>query len=92
MWYAGSFLAGVATSTAMALLALRFGVGIEHPYWAYFASLLVIQALVLFMRNRGGARPSLMANGLRFFGQTAAFILGTMGAFYSLIAIYPPNM
>ena len=90
-WYVISFLAGAATSVAMIMLSLRFYVSMKHPYFLFFVTLLVVQALMLFMRNRGGAKASL-GNLLTFFGRAAMFILGGAGAFYCLLAIYPPNM
>ena len=92
IWYVVSFLAGVATSVAMLMLSLRFYVDIAHPYLVYFASLLITQAILLFMRNRSAAKISLAANTLAFFGQAAVFVFGAFAAFYCLIAIYPPNI
>jgi hypothetical protein len=74
------------------MLSLRFYIGITHPYLIYVASFLIVQAILLFMRNRGGAEVSLKANVLTFFGQAAMFIFGAFAAFYCLISIYPPNI
>ena len=91
-WYIASFLAGLVTSVAMVMLSFRFHVGIQNPYFIFFVVLLIVQVLFLFIRNGGPTKSSPIANLLTFLGQAAVFILGGAGAFYSLMAIYPPNI
>lgn len=91
-WYVTSFLVGAATSVATIMLSLRFYVSIKHPYFIFLITLFVAQALMLFIRNKGSGKASLVGNLLTFLGQAAMFIVGGAGAFYCLMAIYPPNM
>lgn len=87
-----AFLAGALTSLMMAIVSLRYYVGISNPYLAYFVSFVVFEFTLILMRYIRGERTPVAASAVAVGMEAALFALGATASFYCMMSIYPPNM
>lgn len=90
-WYIISFLSGSVTSASIIMLVFRFYVDVRHPYWIFFSVLFIVQVIILLLRGSAISKKPLTKSLFIALAQATMFVLGGVGAFYFLMAIYPPN-